>query len=228
MNTKKYQLEIACFNNNAARIAQQNGADRIELCANMNLGGTTPDLEDIKTLRSEIHILFNVMVRPRGGNFVYTDDEFEQMKTDIKAFKELKVDGFVFGILDGNNQINVAQNKALVALAAPIPCTFHRAFDQIHDQIAAIDTLVACGFKTILTSGTANNVTDGLQSLKILAKHAKNKITLMPGGGLRSSNCKQVKKNTHANYYHSSAITDNSENPNPTEVALLKKNLSLS
>ena len=222
---KKRRLEIACFNLESARIAQENGADRVELCANMKEGGTTPDFEITKAVRNTLSIDLNVMIRPRGGNFVYSDFEFEQMKTEIEQFKKLKVDGFVFGILKEDGRLNKEQNAELVALANPLPCTFHRAFDGIKNKFQALESLIECGFKTILTSGVETNVTEGIDVLATLTEKANDRITIMPGGGLRSTNIGVLKEKTKAVFYHSSAITDSSEIANGNEVKALKANL---
>ncbi|MES2853571.1 MAG: copper homeostasis protein CutC [Bacteroidota bacterium] len=222
---KKRRLEIACFNLESARIAQENGADRVELCANMKEGGTTPDFEITKAVRDILFIDLNVMIRPRGGNFVYSDFEFEQMKTEIEQFKKLKVDGFVFGILKEDGSLNKEQNAELVALANPLPCTFHRAFDGIKNKFQALESLIECGFKTILTSGVETNVTEGIDVLATLTEKANDRITIMPGGGLRSTNIGVLKEKTRAVFYHSSAITDSSEIANGNEVKALKANL---
>ncbi|MES2576325.1 MAG: copper homeostasis protein CutC [Bacteroidota bacterium] len=222
---KKRRLEIACFNLESARIAQENGADRVELCANMKEGGTTPDFEITKAVRNILSIDLNVMIRPRGGNFVYSDFEFEQMKTEIEQFKKLKVDGFVFGILKEDGSLNKEQNAELVALANPLPCTFHRAFDGIKNKFQALESLIECGFKTILTSGVETNVTEGIDVLATLKEKANDRITIMPGGGLRSTNIGVLKEKTRAVFYHSSAITDSSEIANGNEVKALKANL---
>ncbi len=219
---KKRRLEIACFNLESARIAQENGADRVELCANMKEGGTTPDFEITKAVRDILFIDLNVMIRPRGGNFVYSDFEFEQMKTEIEQFKKLKVDGFVFGILKEDCSLNKEQNAELVALANPLPCTFHRAFDGIKNKFQALESLIECGFKTILTSGVETNVTEGIDVLATLTEKANDRITIMPGGGLRSTNIGVLKEKTRAVFYHSSAITDSSEIANGNEVKALK------
>ena len=182
------QLEIACFNSDSVRIAQESGADRVELCANMKVGGTTPDFEITKQARELLTIDLNVMIRPRGGNFVYSDAEFQQMKNEILQFKKLGVTGFVFGILNENNSINKAQNTELVNLAKPFPCTFHRAFDEVSDAFQALEDVIDCGFQTILTSGQKPNVMEGANRLAELVFKANNRITIMPGGGLRSTN----------------------------------------
>jgi copper homeostasis protein len=222
---KARKLEIACFNPQSAIIAQENGADRVELCANMKEGGTTPDFEMAKSVRAALTIDLNVMIRPRGGNFVYTDEEFEQMKNEISAFKKLNVDGFVFGILKEDRSINEKQNKELVALANPLPCTFHRAFDEVAAVFVALEEVISCGFKTVLTSGQEKNVVEGIDVLTELVKKANNRIVIMPGGGLRSTNIEFLKQKTNASFYHSSAITDDTEAANGDEVKALKANL---
>lgn len=224
---KKYKLEIACFNLESAIIAQENGADRVELCANMKHGGTTPDFEITKVAREVLSIDLNVMIRPREGNFAYSDEEFEQMKNEIRQFKKIKVDGFVFGILKEDGGVNKERNKKLVALAHPFPCTFHRAFDVVKDVNQSLESLIECGFKTILTSGQGKNVVEGIDVLAKLVQKASNRITIMPGGGLRSSNIVLLKQKINASFYHSSAITDSSETAKGDEVKALKENLKL-
>lgn len=222
---KMNQLEIACFNLQSAIIAQENGADRVELCDNIKEGGTTPDVEITKAAREELSIPLYVMIRPRGGNFVYSDAEFNQMKSEIIQFKKLQIDGFVFGILNEDQSVNAAQNSELVELANPIPCTFHRAFDVAAAVFQSLEDVIDCGFKTILTSGQENNVVEGIDTLAKLVEKANNRIVIMPGGGLRSSNIKSLKEKTKAAFYHSSAITDAGETANDDEVKRLKENL---
>lgn len=219
------QLEIACFNLESALIAQQNGADRIELCNGIAVGGTTPDYEMVRQVRAQLKACVYVMIRPRGGNFVYTEEEFRQMQSDILALKELQVDGFVFGILKEDNTVNQEQNKILVDLAQPIPCTFHRAFDEVTDAFIALETIIDCGFKTILTSGQAQNVTDGIYRLTELVSKANNRITIMPGGGLRSTNVEVIQQYTKAIFFHTSAITQEGETANAIEIQALKSKL---
>lgn len=221
---QKNHLEIACFNIASAIIAQHAGANRIEFCADMNVGGITPKLEDFILLKSKIHIPVFVMIRPRGGNFVYSMEEFEQMKNDILHFKNAGAHGFVFGILTENKELNSFQNKELVELANPLPCTFHRAFDEITYQMEALYSLIECGFRTILTSGNANNALEGLSSLKALALKANDKICIMPGGGVRAVNIEILKENITTNWFHSSAVLTN-ETANMDEVFMLKSKL---
>ena len=219
------KIEIACFNLDSAIIAQNTGADRVELCADMLVGGTTPTIEIIKQAREHLNIDLYIMIRPRGGNFVYSDSEFEQMKSEIEAIKKLGVNGFVFGILKDDNTINIEQNLELVELAKSFPCTFHRAFDEILDYEKALENVISCGFSTLLTSGTFPNVMEGKYVLKQLVIQANNRIEIMPGGGLRSTNVLELNEMVNTNWYHSSAITDGSEIASPEEIVQLKKKL---
>lgn len=209
----------------SALVAQKGGANRIEFCDNIKEGGTTPDVEATKKLRQEITVDLYVMIRPRGGNFCYTESEFQQMKIDIQHFKTIGVNGFVFGILNEDKTINAQQNTELVELAKPLPCTFHRAFDEVSDIFSSLESVIQCGFSTILTSGTMPNVTEGVSVLKQLVEKANNRISIMPGGGLRSTNINLIQQQTDAGFYHSSAITDGSETANIEEVKALKLNL---
>jgi len=221
------KIEIACFNLESALIAQKAGADRVELCADMLVGGITPAIEIIQIARENLSIDINVMIRPRGGNFVYSNSEFEQMKSEIEIIKKLRVNGFVFGILNEDKSINVDQNKELVELAKPFPCTFHRAFDEVLDYEQALEDVISCGFSTILTSGTFPNVMEGKEILKQLVIQANNRIEIMPGGGLRSTNILALDEMVNSNWYHSSAITDGSETASSGEIIQLKKNLKI-
>ena len=219
------KIEIACFNLESALIAQTAGADRVEICADMSVGGTTPSIEIIQQAREYLNIDLYVMIRPRGGNFVYSEAEFEQMKSEMETIKKLGVNGFVFGILKEDNTINIEQNKALMELAKPFPCTFHRAFDDVSDYNQALEDVISCGFSTILTSGTFPNVMEGKEVLKQLVNQAKNRIEIMPGGGLRSTNISALDELVNANWYHSSAITDGSEIASSEEIMQLKNKL---
>ena len=221
------QLEIACFNLDAAVIAQENGADRVELCAEMEVGGTTPDLEITKQVRNLITIDLNVMIRPRGGNFVYNMNEIMFMYLDIIEMKKVGVNGFVFGVLTNDNKIDIAVNKSLVELAQPFPCTFHRAFDEVSDAFQALEDIIDCGFQTILTSGQKTNVMEGANRLAVLVSKANNRIIIMPGGGLRATNIEFIQEKTKAIFYHSSAITDGSETANTEEIQQLKSKLNV-
>ncbi|WP_027386346.1 copper homeostasis protein CutC [Chryseobacterium gregarium] len=216
------KIEIACFNPESAMIAFKNGADRIELCDGLAEGGTTPDFETVKQLREKIDIPVFVMIRPRGGDFTYSDAEFEQMKHDLTQLKTLQVNGFVFGILDEKDEVNREQNKELIELAKPYPCTFHRAFDQAKDLENSLEKVIECGFTTLLTSGQKPNVSEGKENLKKLVERSNGRIEILVGGGLRSTNIQELREFTKAGYFHSSAITDGGAFANADEVVALK------
>lgn len=222
---EKSQLEIACFNYESALIAQENGADRIELCENMHLGGTTPNSILTVRVREKASIKMHVIIRPRGGDFVYSDEEFAEMKQDVKQLKKLGVDGFVFGILNADGSVSKKQNQELIYLAGSLPCTFHRAFDVVKNVEQSLEDVIDCGFKTILTSGQGRNVAEGISVLEKIQKLASNRIVIMPGGGLRSSNIQLLQEKLKPTFYHSSAITDDTETADPIEVKGLLLNL---
>ncbi|SHM06172.1 copper homeostasis protein CutC [Chryseobacterium polytrichastri] len=217
------KIEIACFNPESAMIAFENGADRIELCDGLSEGGTTPNFETTKQLREKINIPIFVMIRPRGGDFTYSDAEFEQMKEELVQLKSLRIDGFVFGILDENEEVNIEQNKELIKLAKPYQCTFHRAFDRAKGLESSLEKVIDCGFKTILTSGQKPNVSEGKENLKKLVELSNGRIEILVGGGLRSTNIQEIREYTQAQYFHSSAITDGGSFANADEVIALKK-----
>lgn len=219
------KLEIACFNLESALIAQQGGADRIELCDNFSCGGITPNFGTFETARKLISLDLFVMIRPRGGNFIYSNAEFEQMKEDIVHFKMMNANGFVFGILKDDGSVNNDQNKELVGLAAPLPCSFHRAFDVCKDLAKNLEDVIECGFKTILTSGQTKSAIEGVNQLEELVKKSKDRIMIMPGGGVRSSNIELLKEKVQTSFYHSSAIVKN-DVADLQEVKLLKEKLS--
>lgn len=206
-------------------MAEQAGADRIEFCKDYTLGGITPNFEDVRFLKEKLQIPVFVMIRPRGGNFVYSEAELHLMKSNITRLKLLDVDGFVFGILDKKNQINRIQNKELVKLAYPIPCTFHRAFDSCKNPLAALENVIECGFQFILTSGNIGKATKGTGVLKQLVEKAQNRISIIVGGGVRSSNIEFLNQETNASWFHSACITDDSFEINPSEIKAIKNHL---
>jgi copper homeostasis protein len=218
-------LEIACFNTESAVLAQDAGADRIELCDNYFLGGITPPVDMIKTTREKISIGLFVMIRPKAGTFNYSDDEFLKMKEQIQRCKELKCDGLVFGMLDSENKVDTDRCKELVQLASPLPCTFHRAFDEVADPLKALEDIIACGFKRILTSGQKSSALQGIALIAELHQKAKGRIIILPGGGVRSQNIADLKQQIKALEFHSSAITGNDIIVDPEEVKNLKQNL---
>jgi copper homeostasis protein len=218
-------LEIACFNAESALIANEAGADRIEFCESPEVGGTTPDFRTLRDIKVQIAIPVFVMIRPRGGDFVYTQREFQQMGASIEEFKEI-ADGFVFGILDTNRKVDIQRAKELAYLARPLPCTFHRAFDETADLYNALEDVVRCGMSTILTSGGASSALEGRDTLAKLVETARGRIAIMPGGGVRSTNIEVLRRLTQAGFYHSSALVDNGRVASLTEICRLRTSCS--
>ncbi|KAF2115232.1 copper homeostasis CutC domain-containing protein [Lophiotrema nucula] len=218
-------LEIACFNPSSAIAAAKAGADRIELCADYAAGGVTPPHSWLLDVKRDVDTPVNVMIRPRGGNFVYSGGEFEIMKTSIRTFKP-GASGFVFGILNEQNEVDVPRNKKLIELAAPLPCTFHRAIDLAPTIHAAGSAIVACGFKWVLTSGGEADANAGAEVAADLQNRLSSNLTVILGGGVRSRNIQDLKERSHLDWYHSAAITTPGEVVDEEEVARLQNTLT--
>jgi copper homeostasis protein len=216
-------LEIACFNFESAQIAQRAGANRVELCENYTEGGITPSPDLIQKVKKELFIPVFVMIRPRPGKFIYSEEEFRVMKQQVLFCKEQNCDGIVFGILTSDNEIDRRRCKELVGLAKPLPCTFHRAFDELDDVVEGLEQLISLGFSRILTSGKAKNAVQGSKILSELVEKSAGRITIIAGGGIRASNCKEIITNTGVKEVHSAAITDNSGIANEDEIRALLK-----
>ncbi len=200
-----YQLEVIGFSLIACEQAQKAGAHRIELCDNPAEGGTTPSVGFIKAARKLLQIPLYVMIRPRGGDFLYSNAEFEAMKDDIKLCKELNCDGVVFGILNSNGTVDKERCKQLVNLAYPLEATFHRAFDRVDNHKEALEDVIECGFTRILTSGLHKTAMEGLSIIKDLIKQANHRIIIMPGSGIKSTNLELLMKEVSTSEFHSSA-----------------------
>ncbi len=184
MPAKKILLEVPVFDVEAALKAVDYGADRLELCASYNEGGLTPGPGYFSTLRSMTDIPIFVMIRPRGGDFVYSEKEIEVIREEIRIFSSMDTDGFVFGILNPDGTIHKDACRELVETAADKPCTFHRAFDVSPNLIESLEDVIDCGFKRILTSGGEKSVGEGLPVISKLLAKAKDRIIIMPGGGM--------------------------------------------
>ena len=198
-------LEVAVFNIESAILAESAGANRLELCENPNEGGTTPSYGTLSVVSSTISIPVFPIIRPRGGDFLYTRSEFDVMKNDIRLCKELGFAGVVIGLLLPDGSIDKARTKELVALAAPLEVTFHRAFDRCNDPIKGLHDIIETGCKRILTSGQVPSAPDALDLLQTLVKEAGDKIIIMPGSGVRGNNIATIKTVTKAKEFHSSA-----------------------
>ncbi len=216
-------LEIACFELSSAEIAMTSVADRIEFCADHAQGGTTPDFYEFLHLKRNYSKPIYVMIRPKGGAFFYTEAEFLQMKNSIISFKEAGADGFVFGVLDVHNEIDVHRNAELLALASEVPCTFHRAFDRTSDLSSSCQTLINLGFKTILTSGGEKSATEGKENLRDLIQNYGHQIEILIGGGVRSENIAALKAFTGGSSFHSSAILKYDTFVSDQEIKQLKQ-----
>lgn len=198
-------LEI-CANSYASALAAQNGgAYRVELCDNMAEGGTTPSYAHIKLCKERLRIPIWPIIRPRGGDFLYTDDEFELMKEDIKICKTLNCDGVVFGILTANGDVDQTRCATLIELAKPMQVAFHRAFDMSNNLEKALDDLIELGFVRVLTSGAAENALNGIKTITKLVKKANNKIEIMAGAGINPANIATIASQTGVKNLHSSA-----------------------
>ena len=185
--------------------AESGGASRVELCSNLAEGGTTPSLGLLRIVKRKVNIPVYVMIRPRGGDFAYSEDEFDVMREDIIVLKESGADGFVFGILTQAGSIDRERNNELLELAKPLPVTFHRAFDMVRDPFQALDTLASMGFSRVLTSGLDSTALEGLPLIKQLVIHAKGRITIVPGGGITERNLERIVQGSGAVEFHCSA-----------------------
>ena len=201
----KFSLEVIAFNIESCILAQAAGAHRIELCDNPGEGGTTPSYGFIKAARTSVQIELYPIIRPRGGDFHYSDDEFEIMKTDVLLCKSLGCDGVVFGLLNVDGQVDIERTKLLTQMAYPMRVTFHRAFDRANNPQQALEDIIQCGCDRILTSGQQPTAMDGKLLIAELIQQADDRIELMPGSGLRADNIAGIAKATGATAFHSSA-----------------------
>ncbi len=200
-----FKLEVIGFTIEACIQAQAAGVHRIELCDNVGEGGTTPSYGFIKAAREKLNIDLFPMIRPRGGDFLYSDEEFEIMKTDIKLCKQLGCDGVVFGMLNADGTIDKKRMSTLIELAYPLGVTIHRAFDRTADACQALEDVIEIGCERILTSGQKPNVMDGTELIVKLIQQAGERIIIMPGSGLKSTNVAELATKTGATEFHTSA-----------------------
>ena len=199
-----FVIEIATSDFLTTKSAVEGGADRIELCANLAEGGTTPSYAHIKKSREAFAVPLFPIIRPRGGDFLYTKDEFEIMKNDIKLCKELGCEGIVIGLLNMDGTIDMTRTSELIELAYPLDVTFHRAFDRCKDPFAALEELIEIGCQRILTSGQKPTVSEGVDLIAELNHKADDRIIIMPGSGVRKENIKMLAEKTGCIEFHSS------------------------
>lgn len=202
-----HKLEVIGFTIQSCIIAESSGANRIELCDNPGEGGTTPSYGFIKAARKKLSIELYPIIRPRGGDFFYSDDEFEIMKNDVIICKQSGCDGIVIGMLDKDGNIDQERCSQLVGLAYPLEVTFHRAFDRTNDPFKAMEAIIAIGCERILTSGQKPSVIDGVELVAQLIDKAAERIIIMPGSGVRAGNIVEIALKTKAKEFHTSART---------------------
>lgn len=199
------ELEVIAFDLASCRIAQENGADRIELCANPQEGGTTPSFGMIATARRCTTIQLFPIIRPRGGDFLYSTEEFDAMAADIEQCAELGCDGVVIGMLRADGSVDADRCAELIEHAGAMQVTFHRAFDRVRDPIEALEDVIGLGCSRILTSGLHPDVDQGATMLRTLVEAAGDRVTIMPGSGVRAVNVLELAQRTGARAFHSSA-----------------------
>lgn len=198
----QFKLEICADSVESAINAQMAGADRIELCDNLAEGGTTPSFGTILSVRNNLVINLNVIIRPRGSDFLYSDMEYDIMRRDIEVCGEAGIDGIVIGILQADGTIDIERTAYLVELAHPMSVTFHRAFDMCADPEKALEDVISTGASRLLTSGQKNNALDGADLLSALVRLAGDRIIVMPGGGINGINIASIARISGAKEFH--------------------------
>ncbi len=200
-----YKFEI-CANSVASCVeAQKGGADRVELCAAIPEGGTTPSYGQMAMARELLDIKLHVIIRPRAGDFLYSEQEHQIMLKDIEIAKSVGVDGVVIGCLTADGSIDMARNQSLIDAAGDMSITFHRAFDMCRAPFESLEKIIALGCNRILTSGQRPRAEQGIPLLKQLVAQAKDRIIIMPGSGINESNIKKIAEETGAKEFHFSA-----------------------
>lgn len=198
--------EICVDSVSGVRAAKTSGAHRVELCANLLEGGTTPSLGLIREARKVAGLGLQVIIRPRGGDFLYDNDEFKVMEADIDTAKAEGADGVVIGILTAEGEVDEPRTQALIARARPLSVTFHRAFDMTRDPFAALETLIRLGVDRILTSGQEASVLEGLPLIAELVRRAGDRIIIMPGGGITARNADRIRAGADLKEMHFAAL----------------------
>jgi len=204
MDDKKYIIEIATSDFVTTKAAVEGGADRIELCANLAEGGTTPSYGHIRQCREAFDVLIYPIIRPRGGDFLFTDEEFSIMLLDVQLCKQLNCDGVVVGALNTDGSIDIKRTSQLVEAAYPLGVTFHRAFDRCSNPFEAMELLIRIGCERILTSGQKPSAPDAVDMIDQLNREADDRIIIMPGSGVRKENIKMIAEKTGCTEFHSS------------------------
>jgi copper homeostasis protein len=201
--TRRYLLEISVDGVEKAIAAERGGANRIELCVDLSVGGLTPGRELLRSVRAQVHIPVYSMIRPRAGDFVYSAAEFEEMERSIGVATESGMDGVVLGILRKDFKMDVGRTRRLVDLARPLPVTFHRAFDECADWREALEKVIETGAARILSSAGAKTALQGSAKLAEFIAAARGRILVLPGAGITHSNVARIRERTGALEFHS-------------------------
>jgi copper homeostasis protein len=199
-------FEICVDSVEGVRAAKAAGAARVELCADLMEGGITPSRGMIRQARTVAGVRLHVIIRPRGGDFLFDDDEFSIMRADVETAKAEGADGVVIGLLTAAGEVDAPRTRELIALARPLAVTFHRAFDMTPDPFAALETLIGLGVDRVLTSGQEASVLEGLPLIAELVRRAKDHIVVMPGGGVTSRNVERIVAAAHLSEIHFAAL----------------------
>ena len=209
--TRTYLLEISVESVEAAMAAERGGAQRVELCSDVRVGGTTPGNDLMRAARERVSLPIYSMVRPRGGNFLYVESEFEAMRRAVDAAKEYGMDGVVLGLLGADGRVDVERTRELVERAKPLPVTFHRAFDECGDLRGALEDVIKTGARRLLTSGGKRTAPEAVDLIGELVRIAGGRLIVMPGSGLHAGNIREVAAKTGAREFHaglSSVVVD--------------------
>jgi copper homeostasis protein len=195
-------IEVCIDSVASAIAAEQGGAARVELCQNLFEGGTTPSMGTVYHALQRVGIKVNVIIRPRGGDFLYSDDEFAVMQHDIVGFKEMGINGVVIGLLNADGTIDIERSRQLIDLARPLEVTYHRAFDVTADPFRSLDDLIGLGVERLLTSGQEPSVLEGVELIAELVRRADKDLIVMPGAGINAKNLPRIIRETGAKEYH--------------------------
>jgi copper homeostasis protein len=201
-------VEAAVESLDDALAAVAGGADRLELCANLDVGGTTPEAALIAAVRERVEVPVLVMIRPRGGDFVYTEGELSRMYEDVAMARALGAAGVVLGVLDTFARLDLERTAALIEVAEELPVTFHRAIDQVPRRVVSIDALAALGVARVLSSGGAETASEGMDELRAMVERADDRLTVVAGGGVRAHNAREIVERTGVTELHARCSGD--------------------
>ncbi len=222
MIKSNYQIEI-CANSVASCVeAEKGGASRVELCAGIPEGGTTPSFGMVAMARELIDIKLNVIIRPRGGDFLYSDIEHQIMLKDIREMKKIGVDGIVIGSLKSNGDVDIKRNRELIEAAEGMSVTFHRAFDMCKNPFESLENIIELGCDRLLTSGQMPKAIEGVDLIQKLIERSSNRIIIMPGSGINQDNIKYIAQKTGAKEFHLSA-----RKPQESKMVFRNSNVSM-